>query len=109
MFWTNPSVRAFSGDQNPVDAVTSAARRVVFRALECGWQGPPFDPFKLAEFLRIQTQPTSEVLDARTVPIAANRFRIDFNPDRPRRRTRYSIFHKIAHTLFPDCAEMIRH
>jgi O-acetyl-ADP-ribose deacetylase (regulator of RNase III) len=109
MFWTNPSVRALSRDRDPIDAVSSAARDVVFRALELGWQGPPFDPFKLAELLGIRVQPTTEVLDARTVPFGGNRFRIDFNPDRPHRRTRYSIFHEIAHTLFPDCGQMIRH
>lgn len=109
MFWTNPSVRALSHGRDPIDAITEEARRVVFSALECGWQGPPFDPFKLAELRGIQTQPTSDVLDARTVPIGTSRFRIEFNPDRPRRRTRYSIFHEIAHTLFPDCAQMIRH
>lgn len=109
VFWTNPSVRALSRGRDPIEAITSEARDVVFRALEHGWQGPPFDPFKLAELLGIQTQPTSEVLDARTVPVGSNRFRIDFNPDRPRRRTRYSVFHEIAHTLFPDCADTIRH
>jgi O-acetyl-ADP-ribose deacetylase (regulator of RNase III) len=108
MFWTNPSVRAFSRDCDPVEAITSEARRVVFRALERGWQGPPFDPFKLAEILGIEMQPTSEVFDARTVPVGS-RFRIEFNPDRPRRRTRYSVFHEIAHTRFPDCAQVIRH
>jgi O-acetyl-ADP-ribose deacetylase (regulator of RNase III) len=108
-FWTNPSVLALSRDRDPVEAITSEARDVVFRALESGWQGPPFDPFKLAELLGIRTHPTSEVLDARTVPIGPSRYRIDFNPDRPHRRTRYSIFHEIAHTLFPDCGEVIRH
>jgi len=107
-FWTNPSVKLLSGDQNPIDAITEKARGLVFQALERGWQGPPFDPFGLAQLLAIETLPTSEVLDARTVPIGANRFRIEFNPDRPPRRIRYSIFHEIAHTLFPDCAEMIR-
>jgi O-acetyl-ADP-ribose deacetylase (regulator of RNase III) len=81
---------------------------LVFRALEHGWKGPPFDPFALAELLGIETSPTSEVLDARTVPVGETRFRIEFNPDRPRRRVRYSIFHEIAHTLFPDCAKTIR-
>jgi O-acetyl-ADP-ribose deacetylase (regulator of RNase III) len=108
MFWTNPSVRVFSRDRDPIEAITSDAREVVFHALERGWEGPPFDPFKLAEILGIQTQPTSDVLDARTVPIGNSRFRIEFNPDRPGRRTRYSIFHEIAHTRFPDCAQMIR-
>jgi O-acetyl-ADP-ribose deacetylase (regulator of RNase III) len=108
VFWTNPSVLELSRDREPVEAITTEARDVVFHALEHGWQGPPFDPFALAEFLAIETQPTSEVMDARTVPLGGNRFRIDFNPDRPHRRMRYSIFHEIAHTLFPDCAQMIR-
>ncbi len=106
--WTNPSVLALSGKRDPLEAITAKARDLVFRALEQGWQGPPFDPFALAELLGIETVPTSEVLDARTVPLAGNRFKIEFNPDRPRRRTRYSIFHEIAHTLFPDCGHMIR-
>ncbi|HEY3971581.1 MAG TPA: ImmA/IrrE family metallo-endopeptidase [Candidatus Sulfotelmatobacter sp.] len=101
-------MRALSRGRDPIEAITSEARDLVFRALELGWQGPPFDPFKLAELLGIQTQPTTEVLDARTVPVGG-RFRIEFNPDRPRRRTRYSVFHEIAHTLFPDCADTIRH
>lgn len=108
VFWTNPSVLAFSRDRDPVEAITAEARDLVFGALERGWQGPPFDPFALAELLGIATMPTPEVLDARTVPLGINRYRIEFNPDRPHRRTRYSIFHEIAHTLFPDCAHMIR-
>ncbi len=107
-FWTNPSVLALSKGRDPVEEITVRARALVFHALERGWKGPPFDPIALAELLAIRAQPTSNVLDARTVPAGGNRFRIEFNPDRPRRRIRYSIFHEIAHTLFPDCAEMIR-
>jgi len=107
-FWTNPSVHELAREREPVEAVTTEARNVVFLALERGWQGPPFDPFSLAAILEIDTQPTSDVVDARTVPLGEKRFRIDFNPDRPHRRIRYSIFHEIAHTLFPDCAQMIR-
>jgi len=106
--WTNPSVLALSSDSDPVEVITAKARDLVFHALERGWQGPPFDPFALAELMQIETVPTPEVLDARTVPLPGNRFKIEFNPDRPRRRTRYSIFHEIAHTLFPDCGQMIR-
>ena len=34
--------------------------------------------------------------------------RIEFNPNRPHGRLRYSMAHEIAHTLFPDCADMVR-
>jgi O-acetyl-ADP-ribose deacetylase (regulator of RNase III) len=107
-FWTNPSVLALGTEADPVKAISAKARALVLNALELGWQGPPFDPFALAELLKINTVPTSNVRDARTVPLGRNRYRIEFNPDRPRRRVRYSLFHEIAHTLFPDCAEMIR-
>lgn len=107
-FWTNPSVLALTRGRDPIEAITADARALVFRALERGWHGPPFDPFVLAELLGIETLPTAEILDARTVPVGGTRFRIEFNPDRPRRRIRYSIFHEIAHTLFPDCARTIR-
>ena len=106
-FWTNPSVLTLGAD--PIAAITFRARSLVFRALENGWQGPPFDPFALAQLLKIETAPTSEVLDAKILPLSSSRYRIEFNPDRPRRRMRYSISHEIAHTLLDDCAEMIRH
>ena len=35
--------------------------------------------------------------------------RIEYNPNRPRERRRYSVAHEIAHTLFPDCAKRVRH
>lgn len=107
-FWTNPSVLELGHGRDPVEVITAEARAVVFDALERGWKGPPFDPFALAELRRIETVPRPDVLDARTVPLGESRFRIEYNPDRPHRRTRYSIFHEIAHTLFRDCGRMIR-
>lgn len=99
---------ALSRGRDPIEAITAEARNLVFHALELGWKGPPYDPFALADLLGIMTQPTPEVLDARTVSLPGNRFKIEFNPERPLRRVRYSIFHEIAHTRFPDCAETIR-
>ena len=46
--------------------------------------------------------------DARTLPGPAGGVRIEFNPNRPSARVRYSIAHEIAHTLFPDCRDQIR-
>ena len=50
-FWTNASVTAFAGDDDPVEAVTTRAREVVFSAVQTGWTGPPFDPIALARHL----------------------------------------------------------
>ena len=106
--WTHPSVKVFAEQADPIDVMKSRARQTVFDAVENGWGGPPYDPFELAEFLHIGISPNDDLLDARIVPIGIDRFHIEFNPNRPHGRIRYSIAHEIAHTLFPDCADTIR-
>ena len=105
--WTNPSVIAFAQGADPVSAIHTKARQTVVEAAERGWQGPPYDPFQLAELLEISIRPNDAVLDARIVPVTDG-LRIEFNPNRPHGRVRYSVAHELAHTLFPDCAEMVR-
>ena len=108
IIWTNPSVLKFSGESDPIELVTQKARDEVLRAIQAGWQGPPFDPFRLAEHVGIRTIPREDVLDARIVPAGSRRLQIEFNPNRARGRLRFSIAHEIAHALFPDCLESIR-
>ncbi len=105
--WTNPSVIALAQGADPVATIQATARRTVVDAVESGWAGPPYDPFYLAELLNIRVLPSDDVVDARTVPVPGG-LRIEFNPNRPRGRMRYSVAHEIAHTLFPDCAENVR-
>ena len=107
--WTHPSVLALAQGQDPLDVITEKAREIVSNAYDEDWSGPPFDPFKLASLLGIRTVASHDVRDARIVSASNRGFRIDFNPSRPRARLRYSIAHEIAHTLFPDCADKIRH
>ncbi len=52
--------------------------------------------------------PREDILDARTVPVEGDRVQIEFNPNRPGGRIRFSIAHEIAHTLFGDCRERVR-
>ncbi|MHC4111665.1 MAG: ImmA/IrrE family metallo-endopeptidase [Planctomycetota bacterium] len=106
--WTHQSVKTIETDENPIQSITNKARQVVYEAIQQGWTGPPFNPFKLAELLNIQIKPNQEVLDARTIPIQKNRSLIEYNPYRPQARMRYSVAHEIAHTLFPDYRENIR-
>ena len=106
--WTNPSVLQFAGGSDPVELVQHAARKLVFGAVESGWSGPPFDPFDLASILNLRVVPSQEVLDA-TLSAESRGYRVDFNPSQSRRRVRFSIAHEIAHTLFPDCREQVRH
>src|SRR6202041_1453783 len=110
VIWTNPSVLSLSAltGANPIDSITARAREMVFRAIQSGWSGPPYDPFALAEFLKISIEPRQDVVDARTHPIGAGKFRIEFNPNRSAARINFSVAHELAHTLFPDCAEAIR-
>ncbi|MBZ5697626.1 MAG: ImmA/IrrE family metallo-endopeptidase [Acidobacteriia bacterium] len=105
--WTHHSVLALAGNADPVDLVTEKARAIVMGAIEDGWSGPPYDPFALAEHLKIPVVARQDISEARTVP-SKQGFVIEFNPNRPRNRVKYSICHEIAHTCFPDCAERVR-
>lgn len=107
-YWTNPSVLQFAGSSDPVDLITERAKEEVLRAIQAGWQGPPFDPFKLADYLEIPTIPREDVLDAQLIPLGSQKAQIEFNPNRPRGRIRFSIAHEIGHTLFPDYIENVR-
>jgi O-acetyl-ADP-ribose deacetylase (regulator of RNase III) len=106
--WNHESIRLLAGDGDPVVAVRDKARRLVAKAMDRGWTGPPFDPETLAtDYLKLELVATDDVRDARTVPTKSGA-RIEFNPNRPRERRRYSIAHEIAHTLFPDYRDRVR-
>src|SRR4051794_35080093 len=124
--WTNPSVRAIAGDADPLQVVTERARALMFAALDAGLSGPPFDPFALAGLLGIGIRARADVADARIrrssagertltgVPLAPfvpsqTPLTIEYNPSRPRGRLRYSVAHEIAHALFPDVGDSVRH
>lgn len=106
--WTNRSVLALAGEADPVHVVTQKARTVVMEAIQAGWSGPPYDPFLLADHLKISVVARQDIPDARTVRSSSG-FVVEFNPNRPRNRVKYSICHELAHTLFPDCEERVRH
>ena len=106
--WTNPSVLALTRERDdPAAVIIEKVRAVILDAVQDGWSGPPFDPFHLADKLRIPVTPCDDVLDARLVPLGAGS-RIEFNPNRPPGRIRFSLAHEIAHTLFPDYRSAIR-
>jgi len=105
--WTNRSVIALAGDRDPIAQVTAQARSLVLDAMEEGWNGPPYDPFALADILGIATVASDDVPDAR-VGHRSGQFIVEYNPNRQRARIRFSIAHEIGHTLFPDCADLVR-
>ena len=109
--WSSPSVKGMAGSEDPIAAVTARARRMVVKAMDDGWSGPPYEPARLAQILGMDIRQSEDVADARLVPSGRGggaRAIIEYNPNRPRTRVRFSIAHEIAHTLFPDHAERIR-
>lgn len=107
-YWTNPSVLALAGTKDPIHVITEKARALILSFIESGGYGPPFDPFDLANYLRVNVIPSEEVRDARTTYLSG-KFQVEFNPNRSQSRVRYSISHELAHILFPDCKEQTRH
>jgi Zn-dependent peptidase ImmA (M78 family)/O-acetyl-ADP-ribose deacetylase (regulator of RNase III) len=108
MRWTNQSVVQFAGGSDPVALIERKARDLVLKALDAGWEGPPFNPLAIAKMLNIPAEANAEVIDARTVS-GKKGVRIQFNPTQPRKRLRFSIAHEIAHTLFDDVGDAPRH
>lgn len=106
--WTNPSVLALAEGHDPVEVITERARDLVFAARENGWLGPPFDPFALADQQGVAVVAVEDLRDARLVHVEG-RPRIEFNPNRPRPRVRFSVAHELGHLLFPDAADQPRY
>jgi O-acetyl-ADP-ribose deacetylase (regulator of RNase III) len=100
-------VKALAGQSDPVQTITERARACAIKAIQEGWAGPPYDPLALAKHMNIAVVAREDIPEARTVPARAG-YLIEFNPNRPRSRVKYSICHELAHTLFPDCHERIR-
>ena len=107
--WTNESVLKFAGGDDPILAIQKAIRKWVLEALGRGWKGPPFNPLYIVEMLNVEVAGNSNIADARLTQTQTGRPRIEFNPQKPRERIRFSIAHEVAHTLFPDWDKRIRH
>lgn len=106
--WKSASVKKMAGGADPVEAISDMARRMVLEAMDKGWAGPPYDPALLAIRHGIRVEPNEAILDARLVPEAGGGAVIEYNPNRPASRIRFSIAHEIAHTLFPDHRDAVR-
>jgi O-acetyl-ADP-ribose deacetylase (regulator of RNase III) len=105
--------------------VVERARKLLLAAVDEGLTGPPIDPFELAELAGVRLTPQADVVDAKIVVSGSDEsanpaplsgllatktpLAIEYNPTRPRGRLRYSVAHELAHALFPDVAEAVRH
>lgn len=98
-----------SHNDDPIKAIRERARNLVLKAFEEGWQGPPYNPIELSEILKLEIIPNDSVTDARTTSPKENHFKIEYNPFQNPNRINFSLAHEIAHTLFSDCEEEVRH
>lgn len=108
--WTHKSVLQLieeSGNPDPLDEIKTRARKLVLKAFEMGWEGPPYSPVQLAEYMNIDVVPNDSVVDARILQ-GKKGFQIQYNPFQRPTRINFSVSHEIAHTLFSDCGDAIR-
>jgi hypothetical protein len=105
--WTNKSVIALAGGEDPITAIERKARELVLHARDQGWNGPPFNPMFIADLLKIPVTANASVADA-CIVATNGKLQIQFNPTQVRERVRFSIAHEIAHSLFPDVADEVR-
>jgi Zn-dependent peptidase ImmA (M78 family)/O-acetyl-ADP-ribose deacetylase (regulator of RNase III) len=106
--WKHPSILLFAEGGNPVEKMISLATEFVLGALEGLTQAAAIDPFRLANLKHIPVIANEAIADARLVPLMNDRFQIEYNPNQPRSRIRFSIAHELAHTFFPDCHKVVR-
>jgi O-acetyl-ADP-ribose deacetylase (regulator of RNase III) len=106
----NSIVKLIQESQNPdpINEIRERARKLVLKAFDLGWEGPPFNIMQLANILGIDIIPNDEVIDARIVPLKKGHLQIQYNPFQKPTRINFSIAHEIGHTLFSDCEEDIR-
>lgn len=106
--WTNVSVKKLTSSDDPINVVLDKVREVIINASDMGFTGPPYDPFKIANFMGVKILPKHDVSDAILISIPDGKFLIEYNPNHSKSRIRFSIAHELTHLLFPDCDKEIR-
>lgn len=107
-YWTNTSVLLLAQGRDPVETIIDEAKKAILDFSEVGGDILSIDPFLLAKSRGVKIVPREEIRDSRTT-FTDGKFVIEFNPNRPRARTRYSICHELTHTFFPDCHKKVRY
>jgi hypothetical protein len=112
----HPSILAlldnYAGERNAEALMRRLARERVAFAKSHGWSGPPFCPRILASFSGIRCKEVSHDIgcDGRILEYPNKQVWIEYRAGRMPERQRFTMFHELAHTLFPDfCAFERRH
>jgi Zn-dependent peptidase ImmA (M78 family) len=84
--------------------------KLIEYAKKFGWSGPPYDPRILASILgiRVKEKNLSAGTDGVLRANGEDQLEILVNQKLPKTRRNFTICHEIAHTLFPDCFEIVR-
>lgn len=105
----HPSVEALlavEGCDDPFVAIRRRARALVARALDIGWEGPPFDMTVLASLRGLNVSTASSFTDDQDACVMLGQVLV--NARKPPVRQRYSIAHEVGHTLFPNYEEELK-
>src|SRR5260370_19549008 len=81
--WTNASVLAFAAGEEPIASMEAKARELALKAMDEGWEGPPYDPVALARWANLSIEARGDIPAARIVPIADIGMLLQYNPTRP--------------------------
>lgn len=103
---------AFHQETKPKPLIQRLAREKVAYAKALGWEGPPFCPKILASIFDIKCKEVHHDIDGdgRILPYPDGKLWIEYRSGVLPERQRFTIFHELAHTLFPDlCSFLPRH
>jgi Zn-dependent peptidase ImmA (M78 family) len=111
----HPSVaallQAHIAERDPKKIMRHLAHERVTYAKSLRWEGPPFCPKMLCSMFGIRCFEVSHDIggDGRILRGADGRPRIEYAGGRMEERQRFTIFHELAHTFFPDYCEFLPH
>jgi hypothetical protein len=104
----HPSIRAlldaFAPERDAKAIIRRLAREKISKARTMGWNGPPYCPKELASIVGIRVKQVDHDIggDGRILPYPDGTLWIEYRSASMMERQRFTIFHELAHTLFPD-------
>ncbi len=100
---------AFHKERKPKPLIQRLAREKVAYAKARGWEGPPYCPKILASMFGIKCKEVHHDIggDGRILPYPDGKLWIEYQNNVFPERQRFTIFHELAHTLFPDFCEFL--
>lgn len=104
-------LKAHPLERDPKAIIRQLAREKVSAAKRRGWNGPAFCPKVLASLFGIRCKEVDKDIggEGRILPYPDGKLWIEYRKGPIPERQRFTIFHELAHTLFPDFYEFLPH